>query len=351
MVILSTSLVFFFYKIYLFLFWFCVSIFFYKKILPINSPLKLQINNLTFLELNLVVFTLISFVMYLQVIISDFFFLSLDIYTLDTNSNFNCLGDSQTTSNPSTSSAATSTSTSTSNPSTSSNPNPSTPSAQQLDSVNNNSNINNSNGEGNNASKNDFATKATTKAVDGTIMAAAISAGIKLSQNAPTLASKIGVVAGGVALGASAIAAKNISGNLSENLGKSSKNLLSLNGEGVDLNEVVMKMFKFSGNDALDLLTLIQHFQKLQLMFIVLIIYNFILYFINLDRLENILLKILPVSMVKFYLKSINLVKKSSVIILICLLILLLISSLYAYHYLNIFIYNLDAIINVYFKK
>ena len=275
--------------------------------------LKLKINNLTFLELYLIIFTLISFVMFLQVVIGDFI-LSLDI--LDKNYNSHYLGDDNTAS---------------SNPSASS------------------SNLTSS-------TKNESMGKAITETINGTIMTVALTAGMKLSQTTPTLAGKIGALAPpvggrGVALGGSAIIVKNVSGNVSKDLGKSSNNLLPMSGEGTNLNEVLAQVFNLTGNYALDLLTLIQVFQKLQLMFIVLIIYNLLLYLINVDNLEKLLLKIFPSKLVNYYLKSVNFVKKSSLIIIIFFLILLLISNLYAYHYLNFFISNLDAIIDFYFKK
>lgn len=82
---------------------------------------------------------------------------------------------------------------------------------------------------------------------------------------------KIACICGGVIAGSLAIAAKNIQNNLSENIGKSK--LIS--------NSQVMELLKdiipLTGNDTLDLLNIIQSFQKLQFLFMVLICKTFFL--------------------------------------------------------------------------
>lgn len=56
-------------------------------------------------------------------------------------------------------------------------------------------------------------TKSGHQPVDGVIMTTALAGGIKLAQQAPTLATKAAVMGGAIALGASAIATKNFTGN------------------------------------------------------------------------------------------------------------------------------------------
>lgn len=89
----------------------------------------------------------------------------------------------------------------------------------------------------------------------------------------------------------------------------------------------------------------------MQLFLIMSICYNLLLLNISEDRVENLLLKILPSKIVKLYIKSVRVLKKSGFIFIICLLILLLISNLYSYYYLDFFISNLDGIIKLYFSK
>lgn len=207
------------------------------------------------------------------------------------------------------------------------------------------------------SSKNESISRVATKAVDGTIMTAALSGGIKVAQSMPTLAGKAAAVLGGVGLGATAIIAKNIAGNVSEDLGKISNKLIP---SGKEFSELAEKLFHLTGNNGLDLLNMIQNFQRLQILFIVIIAYNLLLLIINVDKVENYLLKWLSkptplrkalAKVIQFYIKTIKIVQKSSVLILIVLFVLLFISNLYAYYYLDFFIIHLDNIIDLYFRK
>ena len=136
--------------------------------------------------------------------------------------------------------------------------------------------------------------------------------------------------------GGLAIAATNLSGNLTENLGKST--FIS--------NDQLMAILKdtlhLTGNDALDLLNIIQSFQKLQFLFIILICYNIIFTHINLVKLEGFLLRFLPAIVVRWYVRSMSVYQKTSLIFLICFIMLLSICQYYSIHYLGIFIYNFD---------
>ena len=132
------------------------------------------------------------------------------------------------------------------------------------------------------------------------------------------------------------IAAKNLSGNLTENIGKS--NFIS--------NSQIMAILKdtlhLTGNDALDLLNIIQSFQKLQILFVILICYYIIFTHINLVKLEGFLVRFLPAIVVRWYVRSMSVYQKTSLIFLICFIMLLSICQYYSIHYLGIFIYNFD---------
>ena len=110
-------------------------------------------------------------------------------------------------------------------------------------------------------------------------------------------------------------------------------------------------MFTVTGNDALDLLYIIQYFQKIEIYLIILLSYNLFLISINESKLENILLKIFPTKLVKLYIKFLLILKRSRYIIIPCFLILIIIANIYSYYYLDFFINNLNKIIEVYFKK
>ena len=113
----------------------------------------------------------------------------------------------------------------------------------------------------------------------------------------------------------------------------------------------IIELFTITGNDAIDLLHVIQYFQKLEISLIIIFSYNLFLFSINESKLEYILLKVFPTKLVKFYIKSLLTLKKTRYIIIPCFLILILAANLYSYYYLDFYITNLDKIIEVYFSK
>ena len=137
------------------------------------------------------------------------------------------------------------------------------------------------------------------------------------------------------------IAAKNLSGNFTENIGKS--HFIS--------NSQIMAILKdtlhLTGNDALDLLNIIQSFQKLQILFVILICYYIIFTHINLVKLEGFLVRFLPAIVVRWYVRSMSVYQKTSLIFLICFIILLTICNAYSRYYLGFFIDNFDGIIKL----
>jgi hypothetical protein len=134
-------------------------------------------------------------------------------------------------------------------------------------------------------------------------MTAALATGAKLAQKAPNLATKTAIVAGSVALGASSIIVKNVSGNLSSDLGKSSLVLFAitnLSSKGKDLSnkdysnliEHFAKILDLSGDSVQDLLKMIDYLNNLQYLFLYVIIYISILLNIESSNIELTLNKI-----------------------------------------------------------
>ena len=185
----------------------------------------------------------------------------------------------------------------------------------------------------------------SNNAGDAAIMAVALGGASIIAANTATPQGKTAVLAGGVALGATAIVAKNIASNFSSEIGKTKKLISD------DLTHYLNDMFELTGNNAIDLLNIIYLFQKLQFCFVIFTLYNFVLGNINEVKLESFLVKILPFKLVKLYIRSLIYFKKSSNIIVLSLLILLVISNYLSYYYLGFFIENLDSIIKLYFKK
>ena len=314
-------------KIILLAFWFSISIYAYLNIIPNGSNLKRLINKLTFFELFLVLFTIYICVMFILTLVEDYI-ISLHLSNIDHISYF--WGDA----NAGGSSDATSTeSVNTSNSS---------------NSINSSQNTNSKVIQDVTSKINPQTSNFVSKAADGAIMSAAVSAGFKLAQASPTITGKAGALAAGLSLGVAGIVGKNVASNISSDLGKQIKPFLPNSG---DLIEKLETMFNLTGNSGLDLLNIILYFQKLQIFFTMLICYNLLLLLINEERVENFLIKIFPTKIVKLYIKSLITLKKSGFIIIICLLILLLISNIYSYYYLDFFISNLDGIIKLYFSK
>nr|YP_010977179.1 hypothetical protein UYH48_mgp38 [Daedaleopsis confragosa]WNZ34384.1 hypothetical protein [Daedaleopsis confragosa] len=115
--------------------------------------------------------------------------------------------------------------------------------------------------------------------------------------------------------------------------------------------DILTDVLSLIGNDTIDLLNIIQSFQKLQFLFITLICYNILFTHINLAKLESFLSRFLPLNIVRWYVKSMYLYQKSSLIFLICIIILLSICNYYSVYYLGFFIDNFEDIVNQYSKK
>nr|YP_009493128.1 hypothetical protein [Ganoderma leucocontextum]AWJ63923.1 hypothetical protein [Ganoderma leucocontextum] len=172
-------------------------------------------------------------------------------------------------------------------------------------------------------------TNSVDNATNGVIMAAAMAGAYKLAQKSPSVAGKIGVVIGGIGAGAT----KNISNNLSIEIGKTK---FISNG---NLMDVLKDTLHLTGNNAIDLLNVIQFSQRLQLFLIFLISYNLLFSNLNIVKLEGFLARLLPAIIVRWYVKSLTIYQKSSFIILICLIFLLSICNYYSYYYLGFFFY------------
>ena len=169
------------------------------------------------------------------------------------------------------------------------------------------------------------------------IMATSVAGAVKIAQSIPSVSGKIIALAGGIGLGAGAIAAKNAIGNLTENIGKT-KNLLPSFSE----------LFGFTGNSLTDLLIIINYFQTIQLIFILLILYYLILYFIDLSILERYLSKIIPTKVLSIIINILNQIRKIGLFTIFSLTILTLIAAYLNVGYLNFLLENLDKIIELY---
>lgn len=168
------------------------------------------------------------------------------------------------------------------------------------------------------------------------IMAASVAAAVKIANQIPSVSGKIAAFAGGLGLGAGAIATKNIVSNVTENIGKTKSLLPSLS-----------EFFGLTGNSLKDLLIMINYFQTIQLFFILLILYYLIIYFIDLTKLESYLSKIVPTKLLSINFYILNTIKKIGLFTIFSLVVLTLIAAYLNVGYLNFLLENLDKIIEI----
>lgn len=334
-------------KIILFCSWFCLSIYIYKYILLENSVIKLHIDRLNFIELFTIVCVAVLFYFCILENLE-----SLSYYT-DINHNSiqsNFIGEN---SNTVATDATNSTSEATSNNHSGSQSNsekikPSNSTSSSNTVSSNNSTVAISTSEATPLNAVDISDKVGNSA----IMTTAIAGGFKLAQKAPTLASKSAILISSVAVAkasTSAILAKDAAANLNRQF--TNNKLISWYAPNNQNNSSILdSLYNLTGNSALDLLNIIQVFQKIQLLLIPLIAYNLVLYFISEEKMESLLLKILPVKLVNIYMKSFRLFKIQGIFIIFCLIIILYISNYLAFYYLDLYISNIDTVIEIYLK-
>jgi hypothetical protein len=202
----------------------------------------------------------------------------------------------------------------------------------------------NNNKNNNNDINNQSLNKTVESVGDSAIMATSISGAVKLAQKVPRVAGKIAMLAGGIGAGAGAIAAQNLIGNSTKNLGKD-KFLPSIS--DIDLSEI----FGLTGNSVVDLIIMIKYFQNLQLYLLVLITYYLIIFSLDLSKLDYLLNKIFPAKIVLYIKNFLNKVKKIGLITIISLIILCLIAAYLNSTYLDFLSDNLDSLIKLAYKN
>lgn len=170
-------------------------------------------------------------------------------------------------------------------------------------------------------------------ASNGAIMATSVAAGSKLAQTIPSIAGKIAALVASIGLGVGAIAAKDIAGNITENIGKSTNKLLP--SYSSNSKSIAGDLFDLSGDSIKDLLILIQTFEKFEIVFLYLILYYLILLLLKVESIEEYLLKVFPQYIVSKLISPIKLFKKNGPYIILIFIILSLISAHLLIHYLD----------------
>jgi hypothetical protein len=186
---------------------------------------------------------------------------------------------------------------------------------------------------------------------DSAIIAASIAAGTQLAKKAPTIGQKALIFSSTTAIGLGAIAVKNVVNNVTETLGKNSKNFLPFNPiNDLDLSEIL----GLTGNSAFDLIKMINYFQTIQLIVSYFIVYNLFFYIIDFTFVINKLNKMFPGPIGQkyiLYLKNyISKIKKASLIFLTLFTILNLICAYVNSNTIEFVYTNFDSIIELYIK-
>jgi hypothetical protein len=314
-------------QICIFCFWFCLGVYAYNNLLTKNSLIKLHIDNLSFVELFLLLYP-IAFTFSVLLGLSEDLLVSF--IDLDHNSILHNITGEENTSRT--------------NPVQSTTQNNSTATASSSPGLETTSQ--NSNSTGNLGSN---ARDTANKAGNSAIMIAALSVGNKLAQKTPSVAGKIAAGIASVGMGAAAIIAKDAAANLNGLINKN-KYMSWFVANNSNSSNILDSILDLTGNSAIDLLIIIQVFHKLQLMLIPLIAYNLLLHFISEEKMESTLLKVFPVAFVNVYMKSFRIFKKQSIFIILALILLVYISNYLAYYYLDFYLSNIDRIIDICFK-
>jgi len=191
----------------------------------------------------------------------------------------------------------------------------------------------------------------SNNAGDSAIIAASLAAGSQLAKKAPTIGQKALIFSSVTALGLGAIGVKNVVNNVTESLGINSNKFLPFNPiNDLDLSEIL----GLTGNSAFDLIKMINYFQTIQLILSYFIAYNLFFYIIDFTFVINKLNKLFPGSIgQKYILYFSNYILKIKKVSLIFLTIFTILNLICAYVNSNTieFLYtNFDSIIELYIQ-
>ena len=181
---------------------------------------------------------------------------------------------------------------------------------------------------------------------NGAIISAAVSGGFKAATAMGGSTTQKAVVVGtSILAGAAAIVIKDVAETLNEQVLNNNNSLIS------PLKEFIKSSLNLTGEATLDLLKLIDFINQLQSLYLSLLIFNFIIYLINLNKLEVYLSKFkINTTLIHYIIKYLKYLQKSSFVMIICLLLLLVISTYLSTYYFHFFYINFDKICKVIIK-
>lgn len=187
-------------------------------------------------------------------------------------------------------------------------------------------------------------------AANASIVVAGITAGAKMATSytfvlGGTPMHKAVVYAGAIVSTGVAIVAKDAAEEISSKIFTKSNSLIS------PLKDIIKSSLNLTGEATLDLLKLIDFINQMQSLYLLLLIFNFIIYLINLNKLEVYLsLFKINTTLIHYIIKYLKYLQKSSFVMIICLLLLLVISTYLSTYYFHFFYINFDKICKVIIK-
>nr|YP_009710803.1 hypothetical protein [Macrolepiota fuliginosa]QFZ98752.1 hypothetical protein [Macrolepiota fuliginosa] len=183
---------------------------------------------------------------------------------------------------------------------------------------------------------------------DAAILTTALKVGSDVAKNVPSLAGKITAVTSTAAVGLGIIAAKKVLNNTIVNSSSSNTNQL------LSLDQVITSIFELTGNNALDLLIIVNKLHQIKIIILIVIILNVILlFYLNVSKIEEFLNKYLSnyPRLSRYLIRLIKAYHRMTKFNILYLLFLILIADFQCYNIINIWLLNIDNFIDLYFKK
>ena len=181
------------------------------------------------------------------------------------------------------------------------------------------------------------------------IMATSVSGACKIAAQLPTPAAKAAAVTGGLIAGGAAIILKDVAGSVGSTIINSNNNPTFVGKS--DLINLFKQAFGLSDNLIICYLQLIDLLHNVQVLSLIGLIFNLIIYSINLGLLEIKLNKFISSkTIINYIIRYLRYIQKSSLVMIICLLLLLVVSTYLTTYYFNFFLVNFDKICKIIIK-
>lgn len=179
--------------------------------------------------------------------------------------------------------------------------------------------------------------------INAGVIIIAIVLGFKFAHNTSTSGNKTVVVITSIVLVASASSIYIDNGG-EINITK----VIEIIKDNISISSFISFPTKSSGNSAIDLLNILQFFHNLELFFIVLLGYYYVILMLDWDKTSIFIEKYIPVKGQKFFKWYIKSLKLSVNFLFVSFWILLFLTLIISSHYFNFLVENMDIICKIY---